>query len=99
MAFDEVDRRLLLTIIQKYNGGPVGLSTLAAALAEEQDALEEIYEPFLIQIGFLDRTPRGRVATRMAYEHFGIKYGRQPELLLYPVTLPWNPKTIGYVYL
>ncbi|HEX3156306.1 MAG TPA: Holliday junction DNA helicase RuvB C-terminal domain-containing protein, partial [Candidatus Angelobacter sp.] len=71
---------LLLTIIQKYNGGPVGLSTLAAALAEEQDALEEIYEPFLIQIGFLDRTPRGRVATRMAYDHFGIKYGRQPEL-------------------
>jgi Holliday junction DNA helicase RuvB len=79
-GFDEVDRRLLLTIIQKYNGGPVGLSTLAAALAEEQDALEEIYEPFLIQIGFLDRTPRGRVATRLAYEHFGIKYGRQPEL-------------------
>ncbi len=77
-----VDRRLLLTIIQKYNGGPVGLSTLAAALAEEQDALEEIYEPFLIQIGFLDRTPRGRVATRLAYEHFGIKYGRQPDLVL-----------------
>jgi holliday junction DNA helicase RuvB len=79
-GFDEVDRRLLLTIIQKYNGGPVGLSTLAAALAEEQDALEEIYEPFLIQIGFLDRTPRGRVATRLAYDHFGIKFGRQPEL-------------------
>jgi holliday junction DNA helicase RuvB len=58
----------------------VGLSTLAAALAEEQDALEEIYEPFLIQIGFLDRTPRGRVATRLAYDHFGIKFGKQPEL-------------------
>jgi holliday junction DNA helicase RuvB len=79
-GFDEIDRRLLLTIIQKYGGGPVGLSTLAAALAEEQEALEEIYEPFLIQIGFLDRTPRGRVATRLAYEHFGIKYGRQPDL-------------------
>jgi Holliday junction DNA helicase RuvB len=79
-GFDEIDRRLLLTIIQKYGGGPVGLGTLAAALAEEQDALEEIYEPFLIQIGFLDRTPRGRVATRLAYEHFGLKYGRQPEL-------------------
>ena len=79
-GFDEIDRRLLLTIIQKYNGGPVGLSTLAAALAEEQDALEEIYEPFLIQIGFLDRTPRGRVATRLAYEHFNIRYGRHPEL-------------------
>lgn len=79
-GFDEVDRRLLLTIIQKYNGGPVGLGTLAAALAEETEALEEIYEPFLIQIGFLDRTPRGRVATRLAYDHFGIKYGRQPGL-------------------
>jgi len=79
-GFDEIDRRLLLTIIQKYGGGPVGLSTLAAALAEEPDALEEIYEPFLIQIGFLDRTPRGRVATRLAYEHFNLKYGRQPEL-------------------
>jgi Holliday junction DNA helicase RuvB len=79
-GFDEVDRRLLLTIIQKYNGGPVGLNTLAAALAEEPDALEEIHEPFLIQIGFLDRTPRGRVATRHAYDHFGIRYGKQPEL-------------------
>ena len=62
-GFDELDRRLLRTIIEKYDGGPVGLNTLAAALAEEQDALEEVYEPFLIQIGFLDRTPRGRVAT------------------------------------
>ena len=79
-GFDEVDRRLLLTIIQKYSGGPVGLNTLAAALAEEPEALEEIYEPFLMQIGFLDRTPRGRVATRLAYDHFGIKYGRQPGL-------------------
>ncbi|HEX2328233.1 MAG TPA: Holliday junction branch migration DNA helicase RuvB [Candidatus Angelobacter sp.] len=79
-GFDEIDRRLLLTIIQKYGGGPVGLGTLAAALAEEPEALEEIYEPFLIQIGFLDRTPRGRVATRLAYDHFGIRYGRQPDL-------------------
>lgn len=79
-GFDEIDRRLLLTIIQKYNGGPVGLGTLAAALAEEPEALEEIYEPFLMQIGFLDRTPRGRVATRLAYDHFGIRYGRQPGL-------------------
>jgi len=71
-GFDELDRRLLLTIIEKYDGGPVGLNTLAATLAEEEDALEEVYEPFLIQIGFLDRTPRGRVATRLAYEHFGL---------------------------
>src|SRR6201992_2722601 len=72
-GFDELDRRLLRTIIEKYDGGPVGLNTRAAALAEEQDALEEMYEPFLIQIGFLDRTPRGRVATRLAYQHFGIE--------------------------
>ncbi len=77
-GFDEIDRRLLKTIIEKYDGGPVGLGTLAATLAEEEDALEEVYEPFLIQIGFLDRTPRGRVATRLAYEHFGIPMpGRQ----------------------
>lgn len=80
-GFDELDRRLLLTIIEKYDGGPVGLNTLAATLAEEEDALEEVYEPFLIQIGFLDRTPRGRVATRMAYEHFGLPQPRrQPGL-------------------
>ncbi len=72
-GFDEVDRRLLMTIIEKYQGGPVGVNTLAAALAEEPDAIEEIYEPFLIQIGFLDRTPRGRVATQLAYNHFGIE--------------------------
>ncbi|QEE31121.1 Holliday junction branch migration DNA helicase RuvB [Terriglobus albidus] len=71
-GFDELDRRLLRTIIEKYDGGPVGLNTLAAALAEEEDALEEVYEPFLIQIGFLNRTPRGRVATRLAYDHLGI---------------------------
>ena len=72
-GFDEIDRKLLLTIIEKYQGGPVGLNTLAASLAEEPDAIEEIYEPFLMQIGFLDRTPRGRVATVLAYEHFKVK--------------------------
>ena len=72
-GFDEIDRKLLLTIIDKYQGGPVGLSTLAASLAEEPNAIEEIYEPFLMQIGFLDRTPRGRVATHLAYEHFKVK--------------------------
>ena len=76
-GFDEMDRRLLRTIIEKYDGGPVGLNTLAAALAEEEDALEEVYEPFLIQIGFLDRTPRGRVATRLAYQHLGIEPPRK----------------------
>jgi Holliday junction DNA helicase RuvB len=71
-GFDEVDRRLLRTIIDKFGGGPVGVGSLAAALSEERDAIEEIYEPFLIQIGFLDRTPRGRVATPRAYEYFGL---------------------------
>ncbi|HZU41522.1 MAG TPA: Holliday junction DNA helicase RuvB C-terminal domain-containing protein, partial [Terriglobales bacterium] len=80
-GFDEIDRKLLLTIIEKYQGGPVGVNTLAAALAEETEAIEEIYEPFLIQIGFLDRTPRGRVATQLAYEHFGITPSRKQSTL------------------
>jgi Holliday junction DNA helicase RuvB len=71
-GFDEVDRRLLLTIIEKFGGGPVGVGSLAAALSEERDAIEDIYEPFLLQIGFLERTPRGRVATPRAYEFFGL---------------------------
>jgi len=80
-GFDEVDRRLLLTIIEKYQGGPVGVNTLAAVLAEEPDAIEEIYEPFLMQIGFLNRTPRGRVATQLAYDHFGIVPNRRQSSL------------------
>ena len=71
-GFDEIDRRLLRTIIEKFNGGPVGVASLAAAMSEERDTIEDIYEPFLIQIGFLDRTPRGRVATARAYEYFGL---------------------------
>jgi Holliday junction DNA helicase RuvB len=70
-GFDESDRRLLLAVIDKFSGGPVGLGSLAAALHEEADAIEDIYEPYLIQIGFLERTPRGRVATARAYEYFG----------------------------
>jgi Holliday junction DNA helicase RuvB len=72
LGFDEIDRRLLLTIIEKYDGGPVGLGTIAASISEEREAIEDIYEPFLLQIGFLDRTPRGRVATPRAYEYFGL---------------------------
>jgi holliday junction DNA helicase RuvB len=71
-GFDEVDRKLLRTIIEKFDGGPVGVNSLAAAISEEKDAIEDIYEPFLIQAGFLDRTPRGRVATPRAYEYFGL---------------------------
>ena len=72
-GFDEIDRKLLLTIIEKFDGGPVGVSTISAAISEEKDAIEDIYEPYLIQIGFLNRTPRGRTVTRLAYDHFGIK--------------------------
>jgi Holliday junction DNA helicase RuvB len=71
-GLDEIDRKLLMTIIEKYDGGPVGLSTLSAAIHEEKDSIEEIIEPYLIQIGFLNRTPRGRTVTRLAYEHFGL---------------------------
>ena len=82
-GFDAMDRRLLLAIIETYEGGPVGLETLAAALAEEKDTIEDVYEPFLLQQGFLQRTPRGRVATARAYRHFGLperRRGPQPGL-------------------
>ncbi|MBM3778008.1 MAG: Holliday junction branch migration DNA helicase RuvB [Acidimicrobiia bacterium] len=71
-GFDELDRRLLRTIIDKFGGGPVGVNTIAAAINEEKDAIEDIHEPFLIQAGFLDRTSRGRVATERAYRYFGL---------------------------
>jgi len=71
-GFDEIDRKLMLTILEKYNGGPVGVASLSAAINEDTDAIEDIYEPYLIQIGFLDRTPRGRMATRKAFEHFQV---------------------------
>jgi holliday junction DNA helicase RuvB len=72
-GLDEMDRKFLLTIIEKFDGGPVGLGTLCASLHEEKDSIEEIIEPYLLQIGFLNRTPRGRMATRLAYEHFGLE--------------------------
>jgi Holliday junction DNA helicase RuvB len=72
-GLDDVDRRLLRTIVEKFDGGPVGVNSIAAAISEERDAIEDIYEPYLIQEGFLDRTPRGRVATRRTYEYFGLK--------------------------
>jgi len=71
MGFDEMDRSILFTLMDKFSGGPVGLSTVAAVVGEEADTIEDVYEPYLIQIGFLDRTPRGRVATERAYRHFG----------------------------
>jgi Holliday junction DNA helicase RuvB len=77
LGLDEIDRKLLLTIIEKFDGGPVGVNTLAAAISEEKTTIEDIYEPFLMQIGFLNRTPRGRVATALAYKHFGLKQGNK----------------------
>jgi Holliday junction DNA helicase RuvB len=71
-GLDEIDRKLLLTIIEKFSGGPVGLGTISASIHEEKDSIEEIIEPYLIQIGFLNRTPRGRMVTRFAYQHFGL---------------------------
>jgi holliday junction DNA helicase RuvB len=74
-GLDEMDRKLLLTIIEKFEGGPVGVGTLSAAIQEEKDSIEEIIEPYLIQVGFLNRTPRGRMATQLAYQHFGLRAG------------------------
>ncbi len=71
-GLDEIDRKILMTILKKFSGGPVGLNTLSAAIGEEKDTIQEIYEPYLIQVGFLDRTPRGRKATRRASEHLGV---------------------------
>jgi Holliday junction DNA helicase RuvB len=75
-GLDEMDKRIMLAIIEKYNGGPVGVSTLAIAVGEEQETIEEVYEPYLIQEGYLMRTPRGRIATDLGYKRFGIERPR-----------------------
>jgi Holliday junction DNA helicase RuvB len=81
-GLDDMDRRVLSTIIEKYQGGPVGLSTIAASISEEPDTIMDVVEPYLLQLGFLDRTPQGRTATRLAYEHLGIQAPKddQPRL-------------------
>ena len=79
LGLDEVDHKVLLTVIEKFNGGPVGLDTIAAAISEEADTIMDVYEPYLLQLGFLQRTPRGRVVTKAAYEHLGLPpHGRAP---------------------
>jgi Holliday junction DNA helicase RuvB len=83
LGLDDIDRRVLRTIIEKFEGGPVGLETIAAALSEESDTIMDVVEPYLLQLGFLDRTPRGRVATRRAYEHLGIPYEEPPQATLF----------------
>jgi len=78
IGLDEIDHKVLHTIIDKFNGGPVGLDTIAASISEESDTITDVYEPFLMQLGFLERTPRGRVATPRAYEHLGLPYNQKP---------------------
>ena len=79
LGLDNIDRRVLTSIIEKFDGGPVGLETLSASISEEAETIEDVYEPYLLQLGFLDRTSRGRMATRRAYEHLGIPYpGERP---------------------
>jgi holliday junction DNA helicase RuvB len=80
-GLDEVDRKLLLTIIEKFDGGPVGVGTIAASISEDRESIEEVIEPYLIQIGFLNRTPRGRIATPAAYKHFGFELPRFEEAI------------------
>ncbi len=82
-GLDDMDKRILRTIVEKYAGGPVGLNTLAVAVGEEAGTIEEVYEPYLIQEGFLQRTPRGREATEKAYKHFGLKRGKSTEPTLF----------------
>ncbi len=77
IGLDETDRKVLHTIIDKFNGGPVGLETIAASISEEADTIMDVYEPYLLQLGFLDRTPRGRVATQLAYQHLGLPYNNK----------------------
>jgi holliday junction DNA helicase RuvB len=81
-GLDEMDKRIITTIIQKFNGGPVGLSTLSSAVSEDSGTIEEVYEPYLLQEGFIQRTPRGREATKLAYEHFGFKKKTHSQLSL-----------------
>jgi len=79
LGLDDIDRRVLHAIIEKFGGGPVGLDTIAASISEEADSIMDVYEPFLLQLGFIERTPRGRVATPRAYEHLGIEYNQTEE--------------------
>ena len=82
-GFDKMDRKILLTIIEKFEGGPIGVDTLAAAIGEERDTIEDVYEPFLLQHGYINRTPRGRMATRRAYEHFSIDFNQGEQKTLF----------------
>jgi Holliday junction DNA helicase RuvB len=88
VGLDDVDHRLLRTIIEKFDGGPVGLDTIAASISEDTDTIMDVYEPYLLQLGFLERTPRGRIATKLAYEHLGASYKKEPQANL------WNQRQV-----
>jgi Holliday junction DNA helicase RuvB len=77
IGLDEIDHKVLHTIIEKFNGGPVGLETIAASISEDPDTIMYVYEPYLLQLGFLERTPRGRVATQLAYQHLSLPYNKE----------------------
>ncbi len=84
LGLDEVDRKIIETVIHKFNGGPVGIDTIAASISEEADTIMDVYEPYLLQLGFLDRTPRGRLATKLAYEHLNLPYvGKEGQATLF----------------
>ena len=79
LGLDDIDRKVIKAIIEKFDGGPVGLTTIAASISEDADTIMDVYEPYLLQLGFLNRTPSGRVATKRAYEHLGLKYPESPQ--------------------
>ncbi|MEJ2598207.1 MAG: Holliday junction DNA helicase RuvB C-terminal domain-containing protein, partial [Anaerolineales bacterium] len=83
LGLDDMDRRVLRTVIEKYDGGPVGLSTIAASISEEPDTIMDVVEPYLLQLGFIERTPQGRVATQRAYEHLKLPYSKEQQQRLF----------------
>jgi Holliday junction DNA helicase RuvB len=95
LGLDEIDRAVLLSIIQKFDGGPVGLDTIAAAISEESDTIMDVYEPFLIQCGFLQRTPRGRIATHGAYRHLGLPLPERGLASSSPQSSFWEEESSG----
>jgi Holliday junction DNA helicase RuvB len=95
IGLDQTDRNMLLTIIQKFNGGPVGLDTLAASTSEDSETIEDVYEPYLLQLGFIARTPRGRIAMRAAYEHLGITSPMMPPAANGESGSLWTTNTSG----
>lgn len=95
LGLDSIDRRMLTAIIRNFGGGPVGVDTLAASVGEEAITLEDVYEPYLMQLGFLSRTPRGRCATRLAYEHLGLSVPKESQA--FPNSFLWRNSVSKYI--